>query len=127
MTESRSIVVAMAIDDLMLASRVREGLRAFAVDLVPFGSFLEEPGLPRPDCVLVSMAMRRGDPAGTVRTAKARGFLVVAFAGHLETERLELARAAGADKVVANSSVSSHLPEVLRALGVLIEERPRAC
>ncbi|MFM7322007.1 MAG: hypothetical protein ACKO5K_10860 [Armatimonadota bacterium] len=123
MTETRPIVVALAIDDLMLASRVREALRGFVVDLVRFHADAATQASARPDCVLVSMASRRGDPVECIRAAKDSGIPVVAFAGHLESDRLEQARSAGADRVVANSSVSSHLPEVLRAIGLAPEAR----
>jgi CheY-like chemotaxis protein len=41
---------------------------------------------------------------------------LLAFAGHLEKDKHEAARRAGADRVAANSSVALHLPALLTRL-----------
>jgi len=120
--ETASPRIVLAIEDLLLASRVREALRGFQVDLVGWPTQDAAGSTLPPDCLLVSMAARRSDPVSAIVHAKELGMKVIAVAGHLETQRLDQARAAGADRVVANSSVSAHLPEILRAAGIDLSE-----
>jgi len=116
-----SRIVALSIDDLLLGSRVREGLRPYAVDLVAWKGPTADAGV---ECLLVSLHARAGDPLETIRIAKESGCRVIAFAGHKESELLASARFAGADRVVANSSISEKLPEVFAAIGLPLSARP---
>lgn len=114
-------------DDLMFPSRIREGARplGYAVQTVGTGDaalakVTAAEGQPLPAAILVNLTARRYDPHAVIRALKsdpaARSIPLLAFAGHVETEKHDAARAAGADMVVANSSVSLHLGKLLPRL-----------
>lgn len=109
-------------DDLLLASRVKEGAKPTGLAVV---SAATEPAIdaalaaaPSPVAVLVSLTTRRCDPYAAIRRLKsaANPLPVLAFAGHAEREKHARARDAGANLVAANSSVSAHLPALLARL-----------
>ena len=52
----------------------------------------------------------RIDPPALIQAAAAQAIPVFAFGPHLDTEAIRNARAAGADKVVANSGMAAALP-----------------
>ncbi len=105
-------------DDLLFTARLESQLRAsgFAVQSFDNGEELPWPA-ERPDCVVVNFGAASDDRAAVVRRLKSEPGLpsipVLAFAGHLETERHRRARAAGADKVVANSAIKSRAVELI--------------
>jgi CheY-like chemotaxis protein len=112
-------------DDLMFPSRVREGLRplGYALRVVATeAAALEAAGQPDAalDAILVNLTARRYDAPQLIRALKAsdttRAIPLLAFAGHVEKDKHEAARAAGADMVAANSSVSMHLAALLSRL-----------
>lgn len=120
-TPPRLLLVA---DDLMFPSRVREALRPLegtvkvaATETAALDAARSEPA---PDAVLVNLTARRYDPLAVIRALKdderTRALPLLAFAGHVEAEKHEAARAAGADLVAANSSVALHLPKLLERL-----------
>jgi CheY-like chemotaxis protein len=120
-TPPRLLLVA---DDLMFPSRVREALRPLygtvkvaATETAAIDAARSEPA---PDAVLVNLNARRYDPLAVIRAMKGddrtRVLPLLAFAGHVEAEKHEAARAAGADLVAANSSVALHLPKLLERL-----------
>jgi CheY-like chemotaxis protein len=110
-------------DDLLFPSRVREALRGGPYSLRTVGTLAAlnaalTPSLPM--AILVNLAARRYDPLEALQQLKTGGATravpILAFAGHIETAKHEAARAAGADLVAANSSVSLHLPALLKRL-----------
>lgn len=112
-------------DDLMFPSRVREGVRplGYAVRVAATETAALEAARrqgPAPDAILVNLTARRYDPPALIRALKAdeetRGIPLLAFAGHVEKDKHEAARVAGADLVAANSSVSLHLAALLSRL-----------
>jgi CheY-like chemotaxis protein len=111
-------------DDLMFPSRVREALKPLGgtVKVVSTAEAAQEAALadPAPDAVLVNLTARRYDALAVIGALKAdertRLLPLLAFAGHVEAEKHEAARAAGADLVAANSSVALHLPKLLERL-----------
>jgi CheY-like chemotaxis protein len=130
-------------DDLMFPSRIREGSRplGYALRVVATeDAALDAARTGAPAAVLVNLTARRYDPVAVVRALKAdpatAAVPLLAFAGHVEKDKHEAARAAGADLVAANSSVSLHLGALLTRLlsgersttsdAVEIEEEPAA-
>lgn len=120
-TELTSVILLVS-DDLMMGSRVKEGVKVAGYGFASVSSdaaartALEAE--PRPVAVLVALTVRRLDPYALIRTLKADhpAIPVLAFAGHVEREKHALAREAGADLVTANSSVAMHLPALLSRL-----------
>lgn len=110
-------------DDLLFPSRIGEaarplGWRVVTVSGTPEGVVARVRSLdPAPFVVLVNLNARRIDADAVIRALKSdpatAAFPLVAFAGHVETAKHDAARAAGADAVLANSSVSMHLGKVL--------------
>jgi DNA-binding NarL/FixJ family response regulator len=106
----------------MFPSRIREALRPTAGTVVVVGT--EEAALraaaDSPEAILINLSLRRADPYSIIGALKAAypSLPVLAFAGHVEREKHDAARAAGADSVAANSSVSMHLLALLETLRV---------
>jgi CheY-like chemotaxis protein len=126
MSDAPPVRVLIASDDLLFPSRLREALRPLghSLQVVPgTASAVRDAvgtGDAPPFALFVNLNARRFDPLILIRELKASQptlpLRVVAFAGHVETEKHAAARAAGADLVVANSSVSFHLPSLLAKL-----------
>lgn len=112
-------------DDLIFPSRVREAVRegnryVVRVAASSAAALSLAQAEPPAAAVLVNLNARRFDPLAVIRAFKsdAGGQVVplLAFAGHVETDKHAQARNAGADMVAANSSVSLHLPVLLLRL-----------
>ena len=120
--EQRTLLLVA--DDLMMPSRVREGIRPLGYTLRVAGSEAAATAAaatdPPPIGILVSLTARRYDPPSLIRALKTNAgtakIPLLAFAGHVEKEKHEAARAAGADLVAANSSVALHLSQILPRL-----------
>ncbi len=116
-------VLLLAADDLMFPSRIGEAVRPLGYELRVAGgaAAVRESALAAPPAaILVNLSARRLDAPALIRSLKddpaTRAIPVLAFAGHVETDKHDAARAAGADMVAANSSVSLHLPKLLARL-----------
>jgi CheY-like chemotaxis protein len=74
----------------------------------------------RPDAIVVNLAAASHDASLFIRAVKAEPDLtvipVLGFCGHREVGRREAAVAAGCDRVVTNSAVSTDLPALVTAL-----------
>ncbi len=121
---TRPLLLLIA-DDLLFPSRIREAVKPLGLDLRVVATeaaarAVFASALPLPRAVLVNLNARRLDPAALIRALKAdpatASVPLLAFAGHVETAKHEAARAAGADMVAANSSVSLHLGKLLDRL-----------
>lgn len=74
------------------------------------------PGQPLPPgAILVVDLGTRGDWEYAIREASARGTAVVAFGPHMDADARRRAKAAGADRVLANSNLQRDLPQILLA------------
>ncbi len=120
---ARPLLLLIA-DDLLFPSRIREAvkpldleLRVVATEAAARAVFVLSPP---PRAILVNLNARRLDPVALIGALKAdpatAGVPLLAFAGHVETAKHEDARAAGADLVATNSSVSLHLGKLLDRL-----------
>ncbi|HVK06531.1 MAG TPA: hypothetical protein VM490_23880 [Armatimonadaceae bacterium] len=123
MSATPGTTILLLADDLMFPSRIREGLRPLGHSLRTVGDGASLAAALRdakPSAVLVNLTARRYDPAAIIASLKAdpgtKDIPVLAFAGHVEADKHAAARAAGADMVVANSSVSLHLAALLPRL-----------
>jgi CheY-like chemotaxis protein len=111
-------------DDLMIPARVREGAKPLSATVRVVATeeamvaALTEPNIPPIHAVLITLTARRFEPGSVIRRVKtiAPRLPVLAFAGHVEQDKHQAAREAGADKVAANSSVALHLPALLQRL-----------
>ncbi|HXF50144.1 MAG TPA: hypothetical protein VNM43_00480 [Dehalococcoidia bacterium] len=106
-------VVAVAVTDLMLESRIagaarRCGLEPRAVS--PHGALPE--ALEGADVVVVDLQAQGLDPMATVRAAVASGARVIAFGQHTKADALREARDAGAE-ALPRSAFFERLPALL--------------
>lgn len=75
------------------------------------------PGAPLAEAdVMVVDLGSRGDWEGAIREASARGVPVIAFGPHMDAEGRKRAKAAGANRVLANSNLARDLPRILTDL-----------
>lgn len=116
-------ILLLAADDLLFPSRIREAVRSLGYVVQTAASLpaLREKATTQPPvAILVNLHARGWDPPALIRGVKAdpalRTIPLLAFAGHVETEKHAAARNAGADMVAANSSVSLHFPKLLARL-----------
>src|SRR6185369_15920838 len=68
--------------------------------------------LEQPDVALPMIQRLRGDAAGD----RERAIRIVCWAPHVEVDRMEEARRAGADQVMARCAFDHNLPAILRTL-----------
>ncbi len=117
----------LVVGDVFFSSRLRDTLKHLGFGAATARSEAEveaalEAGA-MPSLIIIDLTMRTLDASGLVARLKgtetaARGVPVIAFAGHLEVERLAAAARAGADLVVTNGQVSSNLPGLVATLGL---------
>jgi DNA-binding NarL/FixJ family response regulator len=107
--------VLVAVPDLFFGLPITNAVRAAGAEPIPvrrpedpFAALASEAPHP-PDAVIVDLAARL-DPADVIAAAAAQNIPVFAFGSHLDTAAIMAARAAGADKVVANSAMAGALP-----------------
>ena len=103
--------VVLLDDNLFLTAQVEGALRRAGREFV---TFAPTPGGARqaaqesPTAVLVSINSARPDIAAVVAALRAgTEARIIAYTGHLEAGRIQEARAAGVDRVVANSAVTA--------------------
>lgn len=112
-SEATALIVA---DDLMVFARLEFAARAAGLEPVPHGATAA--ALPR--LVLVSLAHRRLDPIAFIAAQRAaavaagRNLPILAFGAHVDEDRLEAARRAGADEVLPHSALVGDLAGRLR-------------
>jgi hypothetical protein len=93
------------IGDLMFRSRIAETAKTLGVTV----EFSVEPA--PGDLVLLDLNAARFKPLETIE--KLKGARVVAYAGHMQVDLLEKARALGAT-ALTNGQFSAQLPQILR-------------
>jgi len=106
------------IDDLVLGSRVRSALSALGVeiDAPPTASAGREALARGASGLILDLDAERLEPFEAIASARAARVPILAYGGHVGVEKLERARQAGADTVVARSGLSSNLVALLEAL-----------
>jgi threonine dehydratase len=115
-------MIVAVVDDLMFSSRIREAARAAGAEVTFVRRRADVDaalGAHRPGLVLFDLDRDALDPIGAIReirgTPEFSGVTVVAFGSHVKTERLQAAREAGADRVMARSAFVAELPKLLAA------------
>jgi CheY-like chemotaxis protein len=116
----------LVVGDIFFSSRLRDTLKHLGFGATSARSDAEVEavlGQGLPALVIVDLTIRSLDAAELVRRLKAsdsatRSVPLIAFAGHLEVERLGAAARAGADLVVTNGQISGNLPGLVASLGV---------
>jgi CheY-like chemotaxis protein len=121
MNSATSETIVVIDDNLLFSSSLTAGLKRLGYTpllLDDARTAPERAASARPAGILVNLGSLRWDGVALVRALKAEPALasvpVVGFTGHTEVARIEAARAAGCDHVVANSAISGDLASVLR-------------
>jgi CheY-like chemotaxis protein len=113
-------MIVAVLDDLMFTSRIRTAAAGLGV-IVTFArsreAALAEVREHRPTLVVLDLNCLRADPLGLVADLKADPALqntkTVGFVSHVDTDRIEAARAAGVGDVLARSAFTQQLPALL--------------
>ncbi len=118
-------MIVVAVDDLMLASKIRQVAAHRGVELdfprSP-GDVVERARLGRPALVIFDLNSSRLAPLETISALKAdpavSAIPIVAFVSHVQADLIAEARAAGADRVLARSAFFEKLPAIMEDLRV---------
>ena len=122
MGASEPIRVVAVVRDLFFAVRIRDTLRprGYLVEVAKSADALRQalaaPVAP-PALIIVDLAFSASDPPRLIAGLKAdpatAALPILAFGSHLDHASRAAARAAGADRVVANSKLADDLPELV--------------
>jgi hypothetical protein len=104
------------VSDLMFSTRLTDTARALGHEC----AVIRDPDglsdrIAAADLVVIDLDITTGDAVAAVHAATAAGRPVVAYGGHVEVERLQAARDAGADAVLSRGEFTNRLPELLGA------------
>ena len=113
-------VILAILDDLMFTSKIKTAAGQLGVPISFARSAqaaLADMRAQTPALVIFDLNNPRTDPLGTVGMMKSdpalAGIPTVGFASHVQTDVIEAARRAGVDEVLARSTFTQRLPEIL--------------
>lgn len=122
MTPNEPTRIVAVVRDLFFAIRIRETLapRGYAVEVAKSAaalqSLLTAEGAPIA-LIIIDLAFAAIVPATVIAELKGspatNGIPILAFGSHLDHASRDAAKAAGADRVVANSKLAGALPELV--------------
>ena len=120
MDELETVDCLLVTHDLMFTSKVTGTAKAlgFRVEVVGQTTELQSRvQAVRPRAVFIDLAPADIDPAAILQQLDSpdRPY-VLAFGSHVDTDRLQAAKAAGCDEVLARSKFSATLPEICQRL-----------
>jgi len=114
-------VILALVDDLMFTSKIRTAAKELGVQLTfarSSDAALAEMRKARPSLVIFDLNNPRTDPLGTVSAMKQDASLAsiptVGFVSHVQTDLIERARQAGVTDVLARSTFTLQLADILR-------------
>jgi CheY-like chemotaxis protein len=114
-------MILAVVDDLMFTSKIRTTAKPLGVSVVFARSSegaLAEMRKERPALVIFDLNNPRTDPLGTVTAMKGDPSLasipIVGFVSHVQTELIDQARQVGIDDVLARSTFTMQLADILR-------------
>lgn len=115
-------MILVAVDDLMLRSRVSSAAKQLGIPLRYVGSPGDAIALARtdrPSLFILDLNGARADPLRTIALMKAETDLasirMLGFVSHVDTATIQAAREAGVDEVLARGAFVDNLAEILRA------------
>jgi CheY-like chemotaxis protein len=121
--------VVAAVDDLFFAAKIRTTAELLGVPI----SFARDPDAliaaaqqDLPALVVVDLQAQRLDPFALAERMKTDAGLshvpLIGFCSHVQTELLQRARQSGFDRVMARSTFTKELPEILQSAGTSASE-----
>ena len=118
---ARRATALIVADDLMVFARLEFAARGAGLNPVPLGATTgAAAGGSAPGLILVALGHRRLDAVAFIAEQRAaavaagRSLPILAFGSHVDEERLEAARQAGADEVLPHSALVGDLAGRLR-------------
>jgi DNA-binding response OmpR family regulator len=113
-------MILIAIDDLMLRSRVTAASKQLGVAVQYAGSaddLLRQARSGRPSLIILDLNATRTDPIRTIasmkRDAELASIRLLGFVSHVDTATIQAARLAGIDEVLARGAFVDTLPQIL--------------
>ncbi len=119
--------VLAIVDDLFFLSKIQQTAKLLGVTVEPVapGKLAERVAQVPVRAVILDLNHRSGLALDTLRAIKADAKIgttqVIGFLSHVQTDLAAAARAAGCDVVLARSTFSQRLPELLRELAGRVE------
>lgn len=110
-------MILVAVSDLLFASKIDAASQRLGIEVawaprnVPLPVVAEER---RPGCILADLGQRNMLEMLRDIRARAPQTRVIGFAGHLETDLIEEARAIGVEDVLTRGKLAASLDDVLR-------------
>ena len=115
-------MILVAVDDLMLRSRVSSAAKQLGIPLGYVSSTDEAVArarAERPSLFILDLNGKRADPLRTISSMKADPDLAsirtLGFVSHVDTATIQAAREAGVDEVLARGAFVDNLADILRA------------
>ena len=113
--------VAALVSDLIFSSKIVATAKAAGVEfkIVRSTAALEGVWGMEPAVLLVDLEVAGDDPILAIKWVKMwdKPVQIVAFGSHVQVDRLQAAKEAGADMVLARSAFVKQLPELIAAIG----------
>jgi CheY-like chemotaxis protein len=115
--------ILAVVDDPFFLSKIQQTAKLLGITVEPIaaGKVAERATQVPVRAVILDLNHRSGSTLDTLRAIKADAKIgatqVIGFLSHVQTDLAAAARAAGCDVVVARSTFSQRLPELLRELG----------
>jgi DNA-binding NarL/FixJ family response regulator len=115
-------MILVAVDDFLFRSKIRATAKHTGVE-VSFArtaaEVLEQARTSKPSLVILDLNSTALEPIETLGALKAdaalAGIPTLGFVSHVDTARIQAARQAGADQVMARSAFAGQLAEILLA------------
>lgn len=115
-------MILVAVDDFLFRSKIRTTGKQAGVELTfakTPDETIEQARSLKPSLVVFDLNSATMDPIGTIAKMKQdpdlRSIRTMGFVSHVDTTRIQAARAAGADEVLARSAFATQLAEILLA------------
>jgi CheY-like chemotaxis protein len=124
--------VLVVVDDLFFLTKIQTTLRhlGLAMQVTTQRAALQEyvRTATAPVLVVVDLTLRTDDAVAVISTIRATDsgapVSILAFGAHVAVETRQQALQAGADRVVAKSEFSNHLPDLIRQFVTRGEDEP---
>jgi DNA-binding NarL/FixJ family response regulator len=113
-------MILAAVDDFLFRSKIRATAKQAGVDITfakTPSELLEHARTLKPTLVIFDLNSATLDPIGTIaamkRDASLASIRTLGFVSHVDAARIQAARAAGADDVMARSAFAGNLGDIL--------------
>ncbi len=122
--------IITVVEDLFFLAKIQQTAREIGIRTRPVGatSAAQDVKDAQPPAVVLDLNHRSVSALDLVRALKAdpatRAIPILGFVSHVQTDRVNAARAAGCDLVLARSAFTQQLPDLLRKLASTASPAP---